>query len=82
MQLAELSFAKKQYRPAYNFYDSLRLDDPSLKNVEALTARKEMLGKLATSFEIIERQDSLQRIAAAARRGTKGFCKENGETNP
>jgi outer membrane protein assembly factor BamD (BamD/ComL family) len=76
LQLAELSFAKKQYRPAYNFYDSLRLDDPSLKNVEALTARKEMLGRLATSFEIIDRQDSLQKIALLPEEERQDFVKK------
>ncbi|MEO7394518.1 MAG: hypothetical protein ABIU11_06200 [Chitinophagaceae bacterium] len=63
LQLAELSFSKKQYRPAYSYYDSLKLDEPSLKDVESLIAKKEMLERLANSFEIIDRQDSLQRIA-------------------
>src|SRR5688572_9896347 len=63
LQLAELSFAKGEYRQAYNFYDSLKMEDPTLKDKEALTARKTMLGALATNMEIIERQDSLQRIA-------------------
>jgi outer membrane protein assembly factor BamD (BamD/ComL family) len=58
-----LSFAKPDYRQAYNFYDSLRLDDPTLKDVDAIQARKTMLGNLATNFEIAARQDSLQRIA-------------------
>lgn len=63
LQLAELSFDKKSYRNAYNFYDSLNMDDPSLKNIDAIVARKNMLGKLAANIEVIERQDSLQRIA-------------------
>ena len=75
-QLAELSFAKKQYRPAYNFYDSLQLDEPSLKDVAALTARKEMLGRLATSFEVMERQDSLQRIALLPEDERRDFIKK------
>ena len=76
LQLAELSFARKQYRLAYNYYDSLRLDDPSLKNAEELTARKKMLGGLATNIEIIERQDSLQRIAALPEDERKDFVKK------
>jgi len=64
LQLAELSFAKKKYRQAYNFYDSLKLDDPALGDVTAIEKRKDALGVLATNIEIIERQDSLQRIAA------------------
>jgi len=64
LQMAELAYAQKKYRLAYNFYDSLRLNDPLLKNIEKITERKQMLGKIATQIEIIERQDSLQRIAA------------------
>ncbi len=76
LQLAELSFVKKEYRQAYNFYDSLRLDDPTLKDVETITARKTMLGNLATNFEIAERQDSLQRIAALPENERKDFVKK------
>ena len=76
LQLAELSFAKQQYRQAYNFYDSLRLDDPSLKDVDKLTAKKEMLGNLATNIEIIARQDSLQRIAQLPEDERKNFVKK------
>jgi outer membrane protein assembly factor BamD (BamD/ComL family)/predicted negative regulator of RcsB-dependent stress response len=76
LQLAELSFAKKDYRKAANFYDSLRLDDPSLKDVEAITARKTTLRNLATNFEIAERQDSLQRIAALPEDERKDLIKK------
>ncbi|MDZ4796079.1 MAG: hypothetical protein SGI83_17495 [Bacteroidota bacterium] len=76
LQLAELSFAKKAYRQSYNFYDSLRLDDPSLKDVESIKARKTTLGNLAINFEIAERQDSLQRIAAMSEDERKDFVKK------
>lgn len=76
LQLAELSFAKHQYRQAYNFYDSLRMDDPSLKDVEALTKRKDLLGIMATHIEIIERQDSLQRIASLPEDERRNFVKK------
>ncbi len=76
LQLAELSFSKQLYRQSYNFYDSLRLDDPSLKDVDAIKARKTMLGNLATNFEIVERQDSLQRIAAMTEDERKDFVKK------
>ena len=64
LKLAELAFANKDYRQAYNFYDSVRLEDPGLTNVDAISARKEMLGNMATQVEIMKRQDSLQRIAS------------------
>ncbi len=63
LQLAELTFAKRLYRQSYNFYDSIRLDDPSLKDVEGITNRKEILSRITANLETIERQDSLQRIA-------------------
>ena len=76
LQLAELSYARKEYRQSFNFYDSLRLDDPTLKEVEAIKSRKKMLGKLATNFEIAARQDSLQRIAAMPEDERKDFVKK------
>ena len=76
LQLAELSFAKKQYRQASNFYDSLRLDDPALKNIDDIRARKTALNNLATNFEIAARQDSLQRIAAMPESERKDYVKK------
>jgi tetratricopeptide (TPR) repeat protein len=76
LQLAELSYARKQYRQAYNFYDSLDLADPTLKNVEDLTARKDMLGRLAGSIESMEAEDSLQRIAAMPEEERTEFIKK------
>ncbi|MEI9945119.1 MAG: tetratricopeptide repeat protein [Chitinophagaceae bacterium] len=62
LQLAELSFDKKRYRPSHNFYDSLRLDN-TFKDVEAINARKAILAQVVLNMDIIDRQDSLQRIA-------------------
>ncbi len=76
LQLAELSFERKEYRQSYNFYDSLRLDDPTIKNLEDIKTRKTMLGNLATNFEIAGRQDSLQRIAAMPESERKDFVKK------
>ncbi len=76
LQMAELSFARQQYRLAANYYDSLKLDDPSLKNPDELRARKKMLGNLAANSEIIDRQDSLQRIAAMPEDERKDFVKK------
>lgn len=63
LQLAELSFDKRMYRQAYNFYDSLNTSDPSIKDPEAIVFKKGISKKMADNFEIVERQDSLQRIA-------------------
>jgi hypothetical protein len=76
LKLAELAFANKDYRQAYNFYDSLKLNDPALKDIDALNKKKEMLGKLAAQTEIVDRQDSLQRIAALPEDQRKEFVKK------
>ena len=39
------------------------MDDPAFKDPEAILSRKKIAGEIANSLEIIERQDSLQRIA-------------------
>ena len=41
LKLAELAFVNKDYRQAYNFYDSVRLDDPELKDIDAINAKKD-----------------------------------------
>ncbi|MBK5270475.1 MAG: hypothetical protein JJE22_05610 [Bacteroidia bacterium] len=64
IQLAELSFEKKQYRQSFNFYDSIQLDNPTIDDVTALKTKKELLRKIAANIIIIERQDSLQHIAS------------------
>jgi len=76
LQLAELSYAKRQYRPAYNYYDSIQMNDPALKNPNEITTRKKSLGILAVNSEIIERQDSLQRIALMPEDERRDFVKK------
>lgn len=76
LQLAELAFAQKKYRLSYNYYDSIRLGDPTLKNPDEIKARKESLAVIALNYEILERQDSLQRIAALPEQERKDFVKK------
>jgi len=76
LQLAELSFARQQYRQAYNFYDSLNLADASIQNPNEIRIRKRSLAILATNIEIIERQDSLQRIAAMSEEERRDHIKK------
>lgn len=76
LQLAEMSFARKEYRNSYNFYDSLQLDDLIIKNPEEITSRKNSLGIIARSLEVIERQDSMQRIAALPEDERRDFVKK------
>lgn len=76
LQLAEMTYNKQRYRQSYNFYDSIQLNDSSIKNPQEITARKKALGILATNMEIIERQDSLQRIAGMPEEERKDFVKK------
>jgi len=76
LQLAELAFGQKKYRLSYNYYDSIRLGDPALKNPDEIKERKESLAVIALNYEILERQDSLQRIAALPEEERKDFVKK------
>jgi len=76
LQLAELTLAKKQYQLSYNFHDSLDLRDPSLEDKkQMLGLRKIWLEKVALALETINREDSLQRIAAMSEDERKSFVR-------
>lgn len=76
LQLAELTLSKKQYRLSYNFHDSLDLNDPAIADKKTLLeTRKIWLGKIADNLDIIDREDSLQRIAAMPEDERKSFVK-------
>jgi hypothetical protein len=64
LQLAEISYAKGEYTTSYNFYDSVKLDDKSLPDPKAIQDRKKALSLLAINMEVLNRQDSLLRLAA------------------
>lgn len=76
LKLAQLSFSKRLYRDAANWYDSVNLSDPIIKNPDEVTALKNALRKIATNYEVIYRQDSLQRIAAMPEDVRKDFVKQ------
>lgn len=76
LQLANLLFAKKEYRPAYNYYDSLQFDQPGIDNRDEIIRRKDALQVVAQSLDIIDRQDSLQRIAALPEKERIDFVKK------
>ncbi len=76
LQLADIAIKEKDYKTVSNCYDSLEYNDPLLKDVETLRTNKELFGKIATHIEIIERQDSLQKIAAMPEDARKDFVKK------
>jgi len=79
MQLANLSFEAKDYRSAKNFYDSLTLsgtEAAGLGDISWLPDRKTALTTIVRSLDVIDRQDSLQRIAALPAAGRDAYIKK------
>lgn len=76
LQLADLSFARKEYKNAYAYYDSVKLDDPKIPDPDLIKARMADLEQIVTNIEIISRQDSLQRIASLPEDERKDFVKK------
>ncbi|MEO6836786.1 MAG: tetratricopeptide repeat protein [Ginsengibacter sp.] len=76
--LAEISYQQKKYKDAYNFYDSLQSGDTSLTNanLEDILSRKKALEKVVTNLNIIQREDSLQAIAALSPADRTAFIKK------
>jgi outer membrane protein assembly factor BamD (BamD/ComL family) len=66
LQLANLTFEDKNYRAAKSLYDSVNLIELTAQggDLSWLIDRKAALASLVTQLHVIDRQDSLQRIAA------------------
>ena len=75
LTLAEINFKQKNYRLAQAFYDSLQTSDTSLANLDQIQDRKKALTKLVAQITIIEREDSLQKIAAMSPADREAFIK-------
>jgi outer membrane protein assembly factor BamD (BamD/ComL family) len=76
LQLADMAYAQKRYPMAHSFYDSLDLTDRSLVDVKQITDRKDLLKLLVEQMDIIQREDSLQRIAKMPEEERKDFIKK------
>ena len=64
LQLGDLYFSDKNYRPARNYYDSVDATDKStIENQMEFLDKRKALDKIIAQLDIIARQDSLQRIA-------------------
>ncbi|MGG9964440.1 tetratricopeptide repeat protein [Ferruginibacter sp. SUN106] len=65
VQLGDIAYKRKQYRLAAAMYDSLQVTDTTFTdNLALVLARKAALSKIVGFITNIEREDSLQRIAA------------------
>lgn len=78
LQLADIAFNRRQYKAAQAYYDSLQLSaDTSLKDrLEQITLRKNALTKIVDKITIIEREDSLQKLAAMPQAERELFVKK------
>ena len=87
LKLADIAFDLKQFRLSNTLYDSLVLTDTLLNDrLQQINERKTALAKIVQKIIIIEREDSLQKIAdmplaertAFVKKLSKKLSKENG----
>ena len=76
LDLAEISYRQRKYKDAYAFYDSLQTDDTTLVNLDEIQKRRNALAAIVDKINIIEREDSLQSIAAMTPADRDAFLKK------
>lgn len=64
LTLADISYERHNYKDSYAYYDSLKTGDTTLHNLDKIKEKKVALSKIIKEINIIEREDSLQLIAA------------------
>lgn len=81
LKLGDLAFDDKKYKTAKSYYDSLNMNDTTgIENIVAFTDRKKALDSIVVQLNIIERQDSLQRIAALPQNERAAYIKKLART--
>jgi tetratricopeptide (TPR) repeat protein len=77
MQLANIAYNQKNYRDAHSYYDSISVIVKD-KQIDSATIadRKEILARLVPKIVEIEKQDSLQMIAALSPTDRNAFVKK------
>jgi tetratricopeptide (TPR) repeat protein len=76
LNLAEISYVQKKYKDAFAYYDSLQTGDTTLKNLAEIQKRRNALAEIVEKINIIEREDSLQSIAAMSPANRDDFLKK------
>ncbi len=65
LRLADIAYDKKQYKVSFAWYDSLQSGDTALTDrLQQIQERRTALSKIVEKIIIIEKEDSLQAIAA------------------
>jgi tetratricopeptide (TPR) repeat protein len=77
LTIAEISYNQKNYRQAFDFYDSLRTTtDSSLGNLSEIKSRRDALLQVVMHLNTIDREDSLQMIARLSPTDRESFLKK------
>jgi outer membrane protein assembly factor BamD (BamD/ComL family) len=76
LNLAAINYQMRNYKLAYNFYDSLQAGDTTLANFADILFRKNALAHVVKSLNVIDREDSLQQIAAMPETERSNFLKK------
>jgi tetratricopeptide (TPR) repeat protein len=76
LKMAEINYLQKKYKQAFNSYDSIQIEgDSTLENIAEIQSRKKALAQIVTHLDIIQREDSLQAIAALSPSDRESFLK-------
>lgn len=78
LQLAQLSYDQRDYRNAFNYFDSLQNGDTTFTADmwDRINSKKTSLAEVVKQLNIIEREDSLQQIAAMPTAERDAFLKK------
>jgi outer membrane protein assembly factor BamD (BamD/ComL family) len=76
LQLAEIAYENGQYKEAARFYDSLQVKDSSLVEFRQIEQRKKALQRLIPHIDVLQRQDSLWRIAGLPEEERKEWARK------
>lgn len=77
VMLGNMAFDERKYKSAKNYYDSINVFElRTLDTANILRDRKAALGKIVPELIIIEREDSLQRVAAMSEIDRTAYIKK------
>jgi tetratricopeptide (TPR) repeat protein len=77
LKMAEINYLRKNYKQSFNAYDSIQVDgDSTLTNIAEIQSRKKALAQIVTHLDVIQREDSLQAIAALSPADREAFLKD------
>ncbi len=77
LNLGEIAYSQRNYPLASAMYDSLQFSDTTfVENIVAVKERKDALAKIVGHVNAVQKEDSLQRIAAMAPAERDAFLKQ------